>query len=153
MSISAKKILGYAWASPLTILGASYALLFQAVGWYAWHGRIDDGLVWRVTPGSPAWLQKLWKKWGGHTIGNIIVLNCDPLKKSTTVDHEMAHVRQCMRLGIFQPIVYAISSLGIYLGCESSDPYWSNPFEIDARRTAGQTVDVEGTLKKLREKQ
>lgn len=152
MSISIKKILGYAWASPLTVAGAAYAASFKALGWYQWYGKVDDGLVWTVSPKAPGWLKKLWTKWLGHAIGNIVVLNCDPSKNSVTLQHELVHVRQCMRLGIFQPIIYAISFLGIYLGCESSDPYWSNPFEIDARRSVGQTVDVEGSLKKLREK-
>lgn len=152
MSISVKKLLGYVWASPVTVAGLLYAGVFHALGWYQWHGRVEDGLVWRTSSKSPEWLSKLWKNWAGHAIGNIVVLNCDPSKKTLTLQHELVHVRQCMRLGIFQPIIYAISSVGIYLGCESSDPYWTNPFEIDARRTVGQIVDIEGALKRIKEK-
>ena len=146
-----KKMLGYAWAAPVTLAGLSYAGLFTALGWYKWHGKIEDGLVWRVGDKSPEWLKKLWKTWSGHAIGNVMVLNVDPLKKTQVVQHELVHVRQVMRLGIFQPIVYGICWLAIKFGCESSDPYFSNPFEIDARRTVGQVVDVEGALKRYRD--
>lgn len=146
-----KNILGYAWASPVTIAGLAYVGIFSAFGWYKWHGRIEDGLVWRVNPTAPVWLKKLWLAWSGHAVGNVIVLNVDPQKKVQIVQHELVHVRQVMRLGIFQPIIYGINLLAIKIGCESSDPYFSNPFEIDARRTVGQDVDVEGALKRYRE--
>jgi len=152
MSISVKKLLGYVWASPVTAAGLLYAGTFHVLGWYRWQGRVEDGLVWRTSSKLPGWLSKLWKNWAGHAIGNIIVLNCDPSKKPLALQHELVHVRQCMRLGIFQPIIYVISSVGVYLGCESSHPYWTNPFEIDARRTVGQIVDVEGALKRIKEK-
>ena len=114
------------------------------------HGA---GLVYIVNQEkSPTWLKKLWKPWAGHAIGNVVVLNGDLPKMNATLEHEMVHVRQVMRLGVFQPLIYGAAYLGIKFGCESSDPYYSNPFEIDARRTVGQVVDVEGTLKKRKEK-
>lgn len=146
-----KKYLGYAWTSPVSLVGLTYAGLFHLVGWYKWHGVREDGLVWLVGESSPDWLKKAWKSWSGHAIGNVVVLNVDPDKKTQVLQHELVHVRQCMRLGVFQPLIYGISWLGIKFGCESSDPYYSNPFEIDARRAVGQIVDVEGTLRKLRE--
>lgn len=146
-----KKTLGYIWAGPVTLPGLIYASTFQLVGWYKWAGVKEDGLVWRVMPTAPAWLAKLWKTWSGHAIGNVVVLNVDPEKKPNVLVHELVHVRQCMRLGIFQPIIYGLAYLGIKFGCESSDPYFSNPFEIDARRVAGQIVDAEGAIKKLKE--
>lgn len=146
-----KKYLGYVWASPVTLFGLAYSSSFQLVGWHMWVGVKDDGLVWRVSPAAPSWLVKLWKAWSGHAIGNVIVLNVDPDKRPVVLTHELVHVRQCMRLGIFQPIIYGLTYLGIKFGCEASHPYFSNPFEIDARRVAGQIVDVEGTMKKIKE--
>ena len=146
-----KKILGYIWASPVTFVGLTYSGLFRLAGWYKWIGRKEDALAFRVNQDAPTWLTKLWKKWSGHAVGNVIVLNVDPDSKPTVLQHELVHVRQCMRLGIFQPIIYGISYLGIKFGCESSDPYFSNPFEIDARRSVGQVVDVEGVLKRLKD--
>lgn len=148
----AKKILGYVWASPVTAVGLTYAGLFHVLGWYNWHGRRDDALVWRVSASAPGALKHLWDGWDGHAVGNVIVLNCDPSMKPKQLTHEMAHTRQTMRLGIFHPIIYGINYLAIRAGCGSSHPYWSNPFEIDARRAAGQLVDVEGAINRLKGK-
>jgi hypothetical protein len=58
-----------------------------------------------------------------------------------------------MRLGIFQPIMYGLNMLAIKVGCPGSDPYYDNCFEIDARRSAGQVIDVVGVTQKLKKKQ
>jgi hypothetical protein len=147
-----KKILGYVWAGPVTAAGLIYSGTFKTLGWYAWYGVNGDALVFVVDEvKSPAWLLSAWKKWAGHTIGNVVVFKSIPDDKSLTLTHELKHVDQCMRLGIFQPIMYGLNMLAIKLGCPGSDPYYTNPFEIDARRAAGQIVDVEGTIKKFRE--
>lgn len=145
-----KQIAGYIWSSPVTLFGLSYVSAFWCLGWYKWIGQKENALVWGVKETAPEWLRQLWNKWSGHAIGNVIVLNVDPDNKPQVLQHELVHVRQCMRLGIFQPIIYGISYLGIKFGCEASDPYFSNPFEIDARRVSRQVVDVEGTLKKVK---
>lgn len=138
-----KKILGYLWASPVTLVGALYATLFCALGWYAWEGVKEDGLVWRVNSYKcPAWLLKLWNNWGGHAIGNVVVLRYTSQESPTTLKHELKHVDQVMRLGVFQPLLYGLNFLAIKLGCTGSHPYYDNIFEIDARRHAGQPVDV-----------
>lgn len=147
-----KKFMGYAWASPVTACGLAYAGLFNVLGWYSWYGVSGHGLVWRVNDSAPSWLKKLWMDWNGHAIGNVVVLNCDPIEKPVALAHELVHVRQCMRLGVFDPIVYGVAWLGIKFGCESSSPYWTNPLEIDARRTVGQLVDVEGAIMKAKAK-
>lgn len=147
------KYASYAWAFPVTIWGLIYAVLFWKFGWYTWYGRSGDGLVWLVdAKKAPTWLQNLWKNWAGHAIGNVVVLKQDPTPKPQTLTHELKHVDQVLRLGVFQPLVYILSYMAIKWGCPGSDPYYSNIFEIDARRAAGQIVDVEGTLKKLNEK-
>lgn len=144
-----KKVAGYIWSSPVTAVGLVYSGLFHAAGWYEWFGVREDGLVWRVGSGAPSWLRNLWKSWSGHAVGNVVVLNTDPEVNPKILQHELVHVRQCMRLGIFQPIVYGINLVAIKIGCETSSPYYSNPFEIDARRAVGQVVDVESALKRI----
>lgn len=143
-----KKLLGYVWSAPVTIFGLAYASVFKGVGWYDWLGVKDDALVWKVSSNAPTWLRNMWKGWAGHAIGNVVVLLNDPEKNPIYLQHEMVHVRQCMRLGIFQPIVYGICMAAIKLGCEDSHPYYDNIFEIDARRAVGQKVDVTSILKK-----
>jgi hypothetical protein len=144
------KLLQYAWAAPVTVFGLAYVLSFWALGWYRWYGIEGDALVWMVTGREPAWLTKLWGKFSGQAIGNVVVLKHDPSTMPWLLVHEQKHVDQVMRLGVFQPIVYAICYLAVWLGCPGSDAYFSHPFEVDARRAAGQIVDVEGAIKKLR---
>lgn len=145
-----KKLLGYAWASPITIFGLAYAGLFQLLNWYKWYGVSDDALVWVLDLNScPTFLLRLWRGWYGHTVGNVVVLRLLPDKKPAVLIHEKKHVDQMMRLGVFQPIIYSLCYLGIKFGCPGSNPYFTNSFEIDARRAAGQVIDVEGTLSKL----
>ena len=148
-----KRLLGFLWASPVTVAGVVYAGLFNLLGWHKWLGVRGDALVWLVDfDKSPLWLRRAWRGWGGHTIGNVVVLSNPPENNPTTLIHEQKHVDQFLRLGIFQPIIYVINLIAIKLGCPGSDPYYSNPFEIDARRHAGQLIDVEGSVKKITER-
>lgn len=146
-----KKIAGFFWAAPVTLPGLVYAGLFGALGWYRWHGAEGVALVWKVDDDAcPEWLRSAWRSWAGHAIGNVIVMHVDPEDSESTLRHEMRHAEQCMRLGVFQPVMYGLNMLAIKLGCPDSDPYYSNPFEIDARRAAGQLIDVEGEIKKMK---
>lgn len=147
------RMLGFLWAAPLTLLALPYVLLFSALGWYTYLGMRGDALTWFVNLDKlPKLCQNFWSKWGGHCIGNVVVVkwNVESDRGRVTLRHEQEHVRQCMVLGIFQPIIYAIAWIGLYF-CRYSDPYYSNPFEIDARRAAGQIVDIEGTIKRFQE--
>lgn len=147
-----KKYLGYAWASPISLLGITYASAFKALGWYKWHGVKGDALVWTTSLNDcPAFVKKLWTGWGGHAVGNVVVINENSIDNPRILTHEQKHVDQTMRLGIFQPIIYGLCYVGIKLGCPGSNPYYDNPFEIDARRAAGQIVDVVGLAKKYAE--
>lgn len=147
-----KKYMGYAWASPLTLSGLAYAVLFDALGWYEWQGVKGDALVWITRLNEcPALVQKYWSSWGGHAIGNVVVLNEKQIDKPLFLAHEQKHVDQMMRLGVFQPVLYGLCYLIIKIGCPGSDPYFDNPLEIDARRAAGQIVDVVGVRRKLLE--
>ena len=144
-----KKYMGYVWASPLTLLGVTYAGLFAAFGWYKW-ARVDgDALVWKASLNDcPLVLRSYWGSWAGHAIGNVVVMNDKYLDKPKFLLHEQKHVDQMMRLGIFLPLIYGLCYVGIRWGCPGSHPYYDNPFEIDARRHAGQIIDIIGAAKK-----
>jgi hypothetical protein len=144
-----KKYIGYAWAAPMTIFGLVYVGLYTIMGWYRWHGVEGNALIWIVNSDEiPNWLTAYWKKLNGHASGNVVVLKHPPDVKATILKHEQKHVDQFMRLGLFWPIFYYGIEVAIKFGCVGSDPYYDNPFEIDARRHAGQLVDIVGMRNK-----
>lgn len=138
-----KKFLGYMWASPVTLLGLLYVSTFWAMGWYDWVDVEGDAMVWKVNHDqSPKWLKKYWRRWGGHAIGNVVVLKRSIEESGSTMDHELRHVEQVMRMGIFQPVVYGINLVAMRWGCPGTHPYYYNPFEVDARRASGQKIEI-----------
>ena len=60
--------------------------------------------------------------------------------------HEQEHVHQQQVLGVFYPLFYWTMSLGL-LFCRSAHHIYDNSLEVDARRTAGQVIDVVGVVK------
>jgi len=150
------KVLGFIWASPLTLACLTYVSVFWALGWYKYHGIERDALVFCPVPDRVKGpLKAYWDRWGGHCIGNVIVADADPAdtaKWDRLLTHEGQHVKQVMRAGIFWALMYGLNALFIWLCCPSSHYYWSNPCEIDARRAAGQLIDVEGVKQRLQEK-
>ena len=144
------RTLGWMWALPLTLVGFIYATVFSLLGWYNNRGLKGDALLWEVNPDKmPGWLKNAWKHWAGHTVGNVVVLNgnIDTHRGRITLRHEQEHVRQGMVLGIFLPVFYSMAYFGLKF-CAHAHPYYDNPFEIDARRAAGQVVDVIGAIKR-----
>jgi hypothetical protein len=136
-----KRILGWIWASPVTAIGLLYVLVFWALRWYVWVGLHPDALVWQLdSEKAPGWLKDAWSTWGGHCIGNVVVLKDNPDFNPIVLRHEREHALQCMRLGVLQPIIYAIALLAAKT-LDNVDPYRSNVFEIDARIAAGQPVE------------
>lgn len=138
-------VLGYFWASPITVIGLIYAAFCQACSWYKFIGVYGDALVWKVNEEKiPGWLGRLyWNRWAGHAIGNVVVVKFDVDSEHGLVilKHEQEHVHQGMVFGPFMPFLYGLNSLCI-LCCRNAHPYYDNSFEIDARRAAGQTIDI-----------
>ena len=120
-----------------------------------------DGVAWRwdyKTRSGPylrTWFDRFvdekWRRWAGSTLGNIIVIKVYKGQRDTTVVHEHEHVKQVMRLGVFQPILYGVFWVLAKLFLDNTDPYYDCPFEIDARRAANQLIDVPGTVKRIKE--
>lgn len=135
------RCLGFFWAAPVTLVGLLYVGAFSVLGWYKFAGMQGDSLVWLFNfSNSPDWLGKAWTHWGGHTIGQVVVLNVDLNSKhgKVTLRHEQEHTRQAMVLGVFWPILYLFSFLSIKLACPLLDPYRDNVFEASARRASGE---------------
>jgi hypothetical protein len=141
-----RKYFGFLLAAPITLVGLLYVAVFYKLGWYRWHGIRNNALIWVVSDTAPAWLLKIWRPWAGHTVGNVVVMQH---MKEMHLLHELKHVDQCMRIGLLQPIAYGLMYLAIKWGCPGSDAYYDCSFEIDARRAAGQLIDITGTIDKL----
>ena len=58
------------------------------------------------------------------------------------IKHEERHTKQQMVFGVLQPVLYVLCSVFIYFFLPNQHPYYSNLFEIDARKAAGQMVLV-----------
>lgn len=144
------RTLGWIWAAPVTLCGFIYVTVFSVFGWYKPEGMFGDALVWSFVEGrSPAWLGRAWHHWSGHAIGNVVVVNAnlDTHRGRVVLRHEQEHVRQCMALGAFMPLLYSLAWLTLRC-CKNAHPYYDNPLEIDARRAAGQVVDIIGALRR-----
>ena len=139
------------WAAPITIVCfVFYVLPFWLLGWYEYIGWYENCWAWKLRSSAPEVIQRLWKNWAGHCVGNMIVMVERPeacKRFQVVLVHEQQHVIQCMKLGVFQPILYCANRLAIAWACKNLDPYKANIFEIDARVAAGQSI-VDGILRK-----
>lgn len=147
------RALGCAWASPLTLLGLAYACTFDVIlGHYRYIGRHGDALAWEPNRTKlPKWLARFWRARPGQAFGNVIIVSADPNTRvgHSVLSHEQDKVRQMMVLGPLWPILYALVWLVIRVACPRSSPHFSHPFDVEARRAAGQVIDVEGALVRL----
>ena len=120
----------YLWASPASCLGLICVALGLASGgrvqWVEGVLEVYGGLVtWFLTRGMP------WMSGGAAamTLGHV-VLGCDRDCLERTRRHEHVHVRQYQRWGpLFLPL-YLYFSLVLWL--QRQDPYFDNPFEVEA---------------------
>lgn len=140
---AAKLPLQMLWAAPVTVLCfAFYVLPCWALGWYKYHGKLGNSWVW-LHGNMPNWLREMWNHWDGQSVGNCIVLRENPRNSPQALQmlvHEQEHTRQVMTWGPLQPIFYSLASLALWMAGE--DSYWTNPFEIAARRAAGQKINI-----------
>lgn len=114
--------LGFIWTLPNTLLGLLAGVLtFQAP-------RVQEGaLVFDRTPRGLTWLLLRMNR-SAMTVGFVIV-SARPLTP-TALAHERHHIRQYCRWGpLFIPVYV---TLAVPYG------YWRHPFEIAARRAAGE---------------
>jgi hypothetical protein len=114
------------WASPGSLLGLSAALLALLGGGAL--TRLDHTL--ECHGGFARWLlSRPPFRARAMTLGHIILAR-DPAALAATREHERVHVRQYERWGpLFIP---AYVSCSLYLWLRRRDPYWDNPFEVEA---------------------
>jgi hypothetical protein len=90
------------------------------------------------------WHAKMWRGWGG--IGSYgfmcYIEHSDPASLARVIVHEGTHCWQFVILGLLQPILYIANVLFIYFFLRKKHPYLDCWFERQARRRAGQQVDI-----------
>jgi hypothetical protein len=120
------RLLGYVWSLPYGLVGLLGAGVFLALQWVsvaAWR----NGALELVCKGPFAcWLTT--HNWGAFTLGWTIFFWQAPY--DTIQKHEHRHVAQALALGVFYPFAYLMML--------ALKGYRANPFEVDARRAAGQ---------------
>lgn len=124
-------LLGVVWAFPLTLLGLLLALPVLAV-----HGQfqIVHGPTVAILVRGPFadWMlgKHPFGAMSAMALGHVIIAENQGLS-SRILFHELAHVRQATRWGIFFPFAYLASSA--WAAIRGRDAYWHNKFEIAAR--------------------
>lgn len=128
-----KQLWRYLWASPNTLLGLAAALaslsLPRAAGGIALC-QSDRGFArWFLTR----------RGYCAITLGHLILTTSQASPQ--LLSHEMVHVGQAERCGpLFLP-AYLLAMLVTRL--HGRDPYWDNPFEVEARRYGAPSTPPE----------
>jgi hypothetical protein len=121
------------WASPYTLLGLLLCAPACAVG--ARVRRVNGVLEATLPPraGVLGWRRRSLS-FSAVTLGHVVIA-VNPGEQERLRAHERVHVRQYERWGpLFMP-AYLVSGLVLWL--RGRDPYWDNPFEVEARRLGG----------------
>ena len=94
---------------------------------------------------SDGWYYRLWRDWCGWAGPSVIILRTDGRCKKIEIKiriHELTHVIQQFTWGpLFYP-AYFLASIFIWIFLKEKHSYYDNPFERQARRLAGQVVDI-----------
>lgn len=125
-------MLGILWALPVTLFGLAIALPV-----FLWRGHAQF-----IRGRTPALLVRgpIADFLLGHhpfgamtamALGHVVVSESQGLSPRVLA-HELAHVRQASRWGIFFPLAYLASSA--WAAVCGRDAYWHNRFEIAARK-------------------
>ena len=104
----------------------------------------DGSISWDVKNDSDLFKRLKKDNWWGFVIGsNIVMVDYDPKSDDAQfMMHERAHVYQNYALGVLFYPVYIAITVWLYFFKISKHPYLDNPFEIQARRYAGQKVII-----------
>lgn len=125
-------LLGIVWASPLTAAGL---LVGVPVVLFRGHMQLVRGHTLALLVRGPVadflLRRHPFGAMNAMAIGHVVIAEKDGLSSRVLI-HELAHVRQAARWGIFFPFAYLASSA--WAALRGRDAYWHNRFEIAARK-------------------
>lgn len=138
-------LLGFIWLLPATILvWLFYVLPLWVSNNITYHGSVSGTFFifkFRTSKNKSNWYAKAWKDWAGWSGPCVIIFRHDCYDDSTLL-HELRHCKQQFVFGILHYPIYLLSSALIWLFISNRHAYLDNPFERDARKAAGQMVDI-----------
>jgi len=139
------KISGFIWVLPVSIICwfiMGIAELFNEIeGVYT---QKDGIIVWDLKNNGILY-NKVFinRKFWGFSFGcNVIAVDVDRERFGRTVKHEAKHCYQQYAFGVFYYPIYTMIYLFIYLFKKNIHPYYDHPFEISARKFAGQKIKI-----------
>jgi hypothetical protein len=124
-------LLGYLWALPTTLIGATVALFTLSKP----YGFRDGAILCKAGGLMRLLLEK--DHFAAQTHGAVIFVRADHIGKEPLLRHELVHFAQARKWGPFFLPAYGLASLWLFL--RKKDAYWDNPFEVEARKLTGET--------------
>jgi hypothetical protein len=121
------------WAAPCSVVGLAFAVVLVGFGGRARRVRGTIEVAWRPSVHScgPVAQQLTFR---AITFGHVILgVTAEELARMR--EHERVHVRQYERWGPVFFLAYPLA--GAWQWLNGRDPYWDNPFEVQARAGGG----------------
>lgn len=111
------------------------------IGLVAWYKR---GFIMQfVVLHDETWYSRLWRDWYGWSGPCVMICRfLEPEARERTFLHELEHCKQQFRWGLLFYPAYIVSSIWILLFRRNKHSYYDNPFEVAARKAAGQRLDI-----------
>jgi hypothetical protein len=136
---------GFLWLLPITIPAwLFYILPLLVFGQIRFQRFRWPGVAQFVLVAESGWYARKWQRWTGSSGPGFLIYR--PIESERVLRRMFIHeIRHNMQQLVFGPLfypAYAMASAAIWLLCEDYHAYLDNPFERDARRAAGQPVDI-----------
>lgn len=144
-----KRVMQFLWVFPATVLTWLFYILpmhviFRDLVFCGWAEPLVAEFKLAKENLEP-WYAKLWRDWGGWGGPCVFIRRdvSDPAVLTRVRKHELEHVHQQFRWGIFFYPAYLLASIWIWcFGGENKHSYYDNPFEIAARKAALQPIKI-----------
>jgi len=138
-------LLGWLWLLPISILGLALGFLLLVMRQIERVKRCTDGtIIWDLADYGWFFREAFYDRgWAGFSFGcHIFVKDMQEARLARTVEHETRHCYQQYVFGVFFYPVYLLHSVWVWLFQRKKHSYYDNWFEIDARRAAGQLINI-----------
>lgn len=133
------RILGFMWLLPMTaIIWLFYILPLWVLGQTKHDGTLDFLIAKFVLVDRGNWYSRAWKNWAGWSGPCVVIYRkFDPSIAQQILKHEYRHCMQQFVFGAFHYPLYVVLYIMLW-AFTNKNPYYDNPFEIDARKYAGE---------------